>query len=192
MAPTTAQQIAVAARRLFEAHGPAAVSMRRVAGVVGITPMAIYRHYAGSDALIEEVARQGFDELARHLRATRGKTPPVRYVAKVMDAYVAYGLERPRMFDLMFLDRRSGARRFPDDFRAGLSPTGNLLAQAIDEAMCDGSLRKDDVWEVMMTVWSHVHGLVVLYRAGRFNLGAAKFRALCRRSFSRVLHGLAS
>ena len=94
------------------------------------------------------------------------------------------------MFDLMFLERRAGARRFPDDFRAGQSPTGNLLAEAVAEAMRDGGLRKDDVWEVAMAIWAHVHGLVVLHRAGRFNIAEGPFRAFCRRSLARVLRGL--
>jgi AcrR family transcriptional regulator len=193
MPPTptlTAQKITTAARRLFEAHGPEAVSMRRVAGAAGITPMAIYRHYAGTPALIDAIAQQGFDELALHLQARRGKTAAVPYLAKVMDAYVVYALKQPRMFDLMFLERRSGARRFPEDFRAGRSPTANVLAQAVEEAMCAGAFRKDDVWEVAMAIWAHVHGLVVLYRAGRVNMDAAKLRAFCRRSLGRVLRGL--
>jgi AcrR family transcriptional regulator len=191
-APTpTARKITTAARRLFEAHGPDAVSMRRVASAVGITPMAIYRHYADAAALTSAIAQQGFEELARHLQARRGRTDAVSYIAKVMDAYVVYALEQPRMFDLMFLERRAGARRFPQDFRAGRSPTGNVLAQAVEEAMGDRRFRKDDVWEVAMAIWAHVHGLVVLYRAGRIDMDAAKLRAFCRRSLRRVLRGLA-
>ena len=67
---------------------------------------------------------------------------------------------------------------------------GNVLAQAVEEAMCAGAFRKDDVWEVAMAIWAHVHGLVVLYRAGRVNMDAAKLRAFCRRSLGRVLRGL--
>lgn len=166
--------------------------MRRVAAAVGITPMAIYRHYRDSAALIDAVAQQGFEELAAHLQARRGRAPAVKYLAKVMDAYVVFALEQPRMFDLMFLERRPGARRFPRDFRAGRSPTGNVLAGAISEAMADGTFRRDDVWDVAMAVWAQVHGLVVLHRAGRFDMAARSFRTFCRRSLEKVMRGLAS
>jgi AcrR family transcriptional regulator len=188
--PPTAHKITTAARRLFERHGRDAVSMRRVANAVGITPMAIYRHYAGTPALMEAIAQQGFDELATHLQARRGKTAAVPYIARVMDAYVVYAIEQPRMFDLLFLERRAGARRFPEDFRAGRSPTGNVLARGVAEAMEEGTFRKDDVWEVAMAIWAHVHGLVVLYRAGRIDMDTAKLRAFCRRSLRRMLRGL--
>jgi AcrR family transcriptional regulator len=189
--PPTARKIVTAARRLFEAHGPEAVSMRRVAAAVGITPMAIYRHYAGTAALLEAIAGQGFDELAARLQGRRGRAPALEYMARVMDAYVTYAVAQPRMFDLMFLERRAGARRFPDDFRAGRSPTGNVLAQAVGEAMRDGHLRQDDVWEVTMGIWAQVHGVIALYRAGRVNMTATKLRAFCRRSLGRVTRGLA-
>ena len=47
----TRDRILDAARNLFDAEGEAGLSMRRIATVVGITPMAIYRHYADKDAL---------------------------------------------------------------------------------------------------------------------------------------------
>src|SRR6266516_4778627 len=42
--PTT-RRIAVAGRSLLDKEGSEALTMRRVARAVGITPMAIYRHY---------------------------------------------------------------------------------------------------------------------------------------------------
>src|SRR5256885_835323 len=115
--PSTATKIIAAARRLFQAHGREAVSMRRIADRVGITPMGIYRHYAGTDALVNAVAQEGFVELAGRLQGQRGRSAAVPYIEKVMDSYVLYSLEQPRMFDLMFLERRPGARQFPGDFR---------------------------------------------------------------------------
>jgi hypothetical protein len=85
---------------------------------------------------------------------------------------------------------RSDARRFPDDFRARRSPTLNVAADAVEDAMRVGVLRKDDVWDVTMTLWAHTHGLIVLYRTGRFNFDEAAFRAYYEASLQRLLRGL--
>jgi hypothetical protein len=53
-----------------------------------------------------------------------------------------------------------------------------------------GRLEREDEWEVAIHVWAHVHGYVMLYRAGRFNLAEKSFRALLKRSVGRLLHGL--
>jgi AcrR family transcriptional regulator len=42
--PSTQDRIFAAARQLFDQGGVEAVSMRRIAEKVGITPMAIYKH----------------------------------------------------------------------------------------------------------------------------------------------------
>jgi AcrR family transcriptional regulator len=187
---TTKQRITGAARRLLESGGARAVSLRRVAAEVGLTPMAVYRHHAGLEALLEGVADQGFLELAAQLSTRQGRGSGRDRIRKAMGAYVDYALERPRLFDLMFVERRAGARRYPEAFRAGLSPTGNLLVAAVRDAMRDGSFRRDEPWEVALAIWAHVHGLVALQRSGRFSLAPAGFRALCRRSLARLLRGL--
>jgi AcrR family transcriptional regulator len=67
----TGDKIANAARRLLAKEGAEAVTMRRVAVTVGITPMAIFRHYANRAALLNALADEGFEELARRFAGKR-------------------------------------------------------------------------------------------------------------------------
>ena len=66
----------------------------------------------------------------------------------------------------------------------------NQAADTVSEAMREGTLRKGDAWEVAIALWAHVHGYVTLYRANRFDLSEAEFRALFRRSLRRLLKSL--
>jgi hypothetical protein len=52
-------------------------------------------------------------------------------------------------------------------------------------------LRRDDAWEVAMTLWAHSHGLVALWRAGRFTYDETAFRRFYDASMERLLDGLA-
>jgi AcrR family transcriptional regulator len=187
---STPQRIVGAARRLLERDGRDAVTMRRVAGVVGITAMAIYHHYPDRAALLDAVADQGFEELAA--RYARGRLPagfePCLF--KMTDIYVAHALAHPRLFELMFLAPRPGARRFPQDFRAGRSPTASPLAAAIEAGMASRELRDDDPWEIAFELGALLEGFLLLYLGGRIDATAARFRALIRRSLRRHLHGI--
>jgi len=58
------------------------------------------------------------------------------------------------------------------------------------EEMKKGFLKQDDVWEVAFALWAHVHGYMMLYRAGRIDLSERKFHELLHRSLRRFLHGL--
>ena len=90
----------------------------------------------------------------------------------------------------MFLRPRAGARQFPQDFRAGRSPTAKFAAEALEHGMKQGVFRKDDVWEIAFETGAMLQGLVMLYVGGRMGTSAREFRALCHRAFRRYLHGI--
>ena len=186
----TAERILRAARAQFEKHGAQGVSMRGVAQAVGITPMAIYRHFPNRDALLKRISDDSFQAIAHHWSARgKGRDLHAKLLA-VQRIYLDYALAHPHLFDHAFSSRRADARRFPQDFQERLSPTFNVVADVVAEAMDAGVLRRDDVWDVAMTLWAHSHGLVALYRAGRFSYDEATFRRFYDSSMQRLLAGL--
>lgn len=164
--------------------------MRRVAKTTGITAMAIYRHYPNRAALLNAVADQGFEELALSLKNRRFRGDLKTRFAAMADLYLDHALDNPRLFELMFLDPRAGARQYPRDFRARRSPTATLMADLIADGMASGELEQDDHWEITFELGALSHGLIMLYLGGRMKLSATAFRALYRRSFRRYFHGI--
>lgn len=187
---TTAERIAECALRILEAEGPQAVSMRRVAGEVGVTAMAIYHHFANREALLNQVVNQEFARLTEYFRAVLPAIGFEEQMLSLLDGYIDYALAHPKIFDYVFAEPRPGARRFPQDFRERRSPTLNQTADTLAYWMEQGRLRRDDVWEVALQLWAHAHGYLTLYRGGRIDLSEKEFRALVRRSLRRVLDGL--
>jgi AcrR family transcriptional regulator len=187
---TTSQRIAAAARGLLDEHGAEGVTMRKVASVVGITPMALYRHYPNRDGLLNTLADAGFTELAAKLTDLRLTGRNERQLQKVLDAFVDHAFESPRLFELMFLTKRAGARQYPEDFRMRRSPTATVSADIIARGMEAGEFRKDDVWEIVFETGAMMQGLIMLYLGGRMAMSPAEFRAFYRRSFARYLNGL--
>ena len=47
--------------KLIEKQGPQGFTLSDAAKSAGVTPAAVYRHFAGRDDLIAECARQGFE-----------------------------------------------------------------------------------------------------------------------------------
>lgn len=186
----TSERIARAARRLLEREGSAAVSVRKVARAVGLSAMALYRHYPSREALLARVVDDAFAELAAAWAAPKAGRPRQRLLAS-FSAYLRYALAHPHLFEYAFASPRPGARRFPDDFRARRSPTLNLVADALEQGMREGLFRRADVWAVAMSLWAHSHGLLALYRAGRFSGGRTRFEAFHRAAVRRMLDGLA-
>ena len=188
--PSTSERISQATLVILEAEGAEAVSMRRVADAVGITPMAIYHHFPNREVLLNSITNREFATFLSYIERRPMRGSHEMQLISAMEAYIDYAFERPRIFDYVFAEPRPGARRYPDDFRARRSPTLNPIADAVSAAMRAGVLRKDDTWEVALELWAVTHGYVALYRAGRFNLPEKEFRALVRRALRRLIHGL--
>jgi AcrR family transcriptional regulator len=186
----TRREIVRAARAIFRAEGEAGLTMRRVGAAVGITAPAIYRHFAGRDELLEEVAEDGFRAISRRMERAVTKAPPSRRLDRAFEVLIEFALDEPRLSDLMFASRRKGARRFPEDFRQGESPTGRVIVREVAALMERGAWRQDDALEVGLVLGAQAQGFVALRRAGRLTGGRKAFLEAWRRSYKRLKRGL--
>ena len=187
--PTTTR-IATEARKLLDAEGVDAVTMRRVASAVGITAMAVYRHYPDRDGLLNALADDGFTELAARLATARLKGDLTTRLRKVLDVNLDFALESPRLFELMFLRHRRGARKFPVDFAVGKSPTANQFAELMAEGIRTGVFQDIDIWEIAFESGALIQGLVMLYLGDRIDATPTEFRRIVHRAMERYLNGI--
>jgi AcrR family transcriptional regulator len=182
----TRARIFRAARKLFDEKGLEGLSLRSVAKRVGITPMAIYRHFDNKQALVDALVLDGLQQWSARVDAL----PPAKGLAKVEqigEVFLDFALKEPRRFEAAFLIHSKKARRYPDDFAAGRSPAGTVQLEALEQAMADGLLKAHSAIEIMMTNAALSQGLVTLYRAGRIAGGEAEFRKLYRRVMRRAM-----
>ena len=180
----TRDRIFKAARRLFDEKGLDGVSLRNVAKKIGITPMAIYRHFEDKEALIDALVLDGLAEWSARVEALPPQQGFIR-IAQIGEAYLDFALKEPRRYEAAFLLHSSKARRYPDDFLAGRSPAGNAQLKAFQEMVAQGLIDKDAPVEILVTNAALSQGLITLYRAGRIAGGEEEFRALYRRAMQR-------
>jgi AcrR family transcriptional regulator len=185
----TRDRIFAAARELFDAEGLAGLSMRRVANAVAITPMAIYRHYADKEALIDALMLDGFAAWEARVRAIAARDP-WRWLIALSDAFVDFALTEPRRYEAAFLLPARRARRFPDDFAAGRSPAVNMVYARIEEARAKGYFGAAEAAEIGLAVAALGQGFVSMYQAGRF-VGEKQLRAAYRAAVIRCLKSFA-
>ena len=164
--------------------------MRPVAERVGITPMAIYRHFADRTSLLNAIADEGFRELATRVQSLKLHGSVEARLIQVADIFLDTALQFPQLYELMFLVPREGARVYPKDFKARRSPTFNPTVEILEKAMRAGELRPDDPIEITFELSAISHGLIVLYLGGRVAQSEKQFRTLYQRSFRRYLNGL--
>ncbi|MCK2218305.1 TetR/AcrR family transcriptional regulator [Actinomadura sp. ATCC 31491] len=189
MTSNTAEKIADAAQAVLVSEGAAAVTMRRVAGLAGVSPMAAYKHYPNRQALLDGVAERAFRALSEGWGNRAPDGPWEARVLGLLTDFLDFALGQPHLYTFLMTDRRERARRFPDGFEGGGSPFGKLVT-LVEEGMRDGLLREDDPLEVTLALTSPVQGLVQLHLGGRVGLDEDGFRRLCERTVRRIFDGV--
>jgi AcrR family transcriptional regulator len=158
-----------AGAELAEAGGPAAVTIRAVAGRVGVTPTAAYRHFDGHAQLLEAVRQEAMQRLsAAMIRYVRG-TPPGDDVATALAhlratgrGYVHFAVNEPGLFRTAFAD----AHKTGGMPSAGAATPFGMLNDALDRLVEVGYLAAADRPLAEMAAWSTVHGLAFLLIEG--------------------------
>ena len=181
------ERILRAARRIYEKDGLAGLSMRRVSARVGLTPMALYRHYADKDALLDALVAEGFAQFEVVVQHAADEPTPLARVRAVCEGYVEFALSYPRMFELMFLIPRPGVPSAPASLQSSPSASFTRIIASVHEAMQAGTIVADDPAQVMLLLWGTVHGLVALHFSGRFRFDDAAFRQLASAQIDRAL-----
>ena len=169
--------IVSAALTLIERTGSAeAVTLRAVAREAGIAAPSIYAHFPDRDAVLMAVVVRVFDELTQAIeqgKKSAGQDPAGRLVAGC-GAYVAFGLEHPARYGVLFSAQRPDAPDYCEPVPIG--PDGRpvlefgaqsfaLLVQAIQDCVTAGVSASTDVVADATAVWVALHGTVSLRTA---------------------------
>jgi AcrR family transcriptional regulator len=185
----TKDRIFTAAKAVLDRDGLPGLTIRKVAQHARLSPMALYRHFADKDALLNCLMEDGlvaWEERARSIR----EADPIEWLKALGAEFLDFALKEPHRFDAAFFLPAPKARRYPDDFAAGRSPVVAMALLRVDQAKSDGRLCEAPGLEVALAFSALVQGLVSMYRANRFS-GQKEFRALYRVQVSRCLEGFA-
>lgn len=162
----TRQKILDAARDLFVKRGYEATSMRAIADRIEYTPTAIYHHFAGKEALLQELCHTDFRSLAAAFQRIGRIEDPVERIQRSGQAYVAFAAEHPMHYQLMFMTVRPPLPKQDDALIRG-DPTQDayaFLRGAVAEAMERGRFREEltNIDRVTQMLWGGLHGLISL------------------------------
>jgi AcrR family transcriptional regulator len=174
--------VVAAAARLADDEGAEAVSLARLAAVLGVRSPSLYNHVAGQEGLRRELALLGVKELTRRLSAAAvGKSRDAALFA-IADAYRAFAKERPGVY--------ATTLRAPDPGDEALQTASGELIAIIFAVLSGYGLSGDDALHATRALRSVAHGFVSLELASGFGLPLdldESFRRLLR-VFAAGLH----
>jgi AcrR family transcriptional regulator len=160
-ARTSTDAIIVAARRILEAGGLRAVTMRSVADAVGVKGPSLYKRVPDRAALLRAISESVTDDLSLAMSQATASDDPRADLRAAAIAYRAFVLRNPNGYRLLFTDMGDAN---PD------ASTMAALGRPVVEAMTRLSGRSDEL-EGARTFVAWAHGFVSMELSGAFRLG---------------------
>lgn len=144
-----------AAAELVTCCGPAAVSLREVARIVGVSHNAPYRHFPTRQALLAAVAAYGFQKLFEEMKASTHSPDPAEHLQEIGRVYIAFALRHRGVYQLMFSDEIQKSE-YPELREIAESGFQSLQehVMALNPTLHAGG--------ATITVWGLVHGIAHL------------------------------
>jgi AcrR family transcriptional regulator len=155
-----------AASDLVKEKGPAGVTLREAARRAGVTHAAPYRHFADKEALLAELAEEGFVRLRAEIEQAIEGVAPDALLETLGVMYVRFARTNPSQFRVMFGAEMGDKRRYPSLMRAD---------QAVFDLVCDAIRKMQDAAlmaagnpaRLGLVHWSMLHGVAALVVDGQ-------------------------
>jgi len=178
----TRERILKAAHAALRRKGAAELSLRQVATEVGVTPMAIYRHFRDKDHLLDALVADGFAQWEQYLAAAVQADTPWQRIERAFLAYADFAVAERRMFELMFMVPRSRIPAAPASLSTTSSPSFGAVVASIAAV-----LGPVDFSDTLLLGWAAAHGVICLHFSGRFGFDNERFRVEYGRVVKRYL-----
>ena len=147
-----------AARRILEAEGPSALSLRAVAREAGVSPAAPYHHFKDKGELLEAVAQEGWQMLEDVIADAKTQAAsPEAALNEIGVGYVCFARDNPALYRVMYDTAREN-EALPDEMHANEDSAYCKVRDTMVEA---GGDPNDEIDLELATIaaWCAAHGL---------------------------------
>jgi AcrR family transcriptional regulator len=166
MVSKTRETLVAVAAQLLDEGGREAVTLREVGRRAGVSHNAPYKHFADKEALLAAVAARELNRRSSALSAiVAGRQPPGAVVQAMMRGYVAWALEFPQRFKLVYGSWSKGS----DELAVAAGSARALLVGVVAEAQQAGQLPAGDPSRLASLLLALTHGAVDLALAGHLS-----------------------
>jgi AcrR family transcriptional regulator len=156
-----------AARKLIEEHGAFGFSLTEAARLAGVSPAAPYRHFRDRDALLAEVAKNGFERFAARLDMAwnNGVPTPLSAFDNLGKAYLAFARDEPASYTVMF---ETGVLPGGDGETLTAAERAFDVLQHAAAALCRQlpESERPPLKLMSLHIWAISHGVATLFAQG--------------------------
>ena len=190
------QALIAEALKVIDEQGSAAVTTRALARRLGVSHAAPGHHFADREALLAEVASEGFRLFADTLaQAASAESDPAERLVAIGRAYLRFAADHPSYLRVMFGRGFPKGYHPPEHLRRESDRAYAVLTAVVRDLPLALGGDATSIDELAFGAWSLVHGMAMLWIDGSAThafADRADFEATGERVVRRSVLGLAS
>jgi AcrR family transcriptional regulator len=185
------EKIVDAALERLLTKGQGEVSIRSLAGDLGVTPMALYRYFKNKEELQLALLDAGFRVFGEYLDRHIGRGTAAERARLLAEGFFAFAIEKSAYFELIFLSSRSlPGLRTRREVQEAARPTYVALRNVVRDCIDEGVIPAGDLDATAQGVLAFCVGYAALYISGNMGWSPAEARASFRNAFTTHLANL--
>jgi AcrR family transcriptional regulator len=132
------EDLITAAERILDGETLEAITVRRLAGEIGVTPGNFYNHFTNLDELLAYVAGNKMRAMSAQVEAARARhRKPLLRIKAAARTFVRFAFEAPQAHRLMFGQRVAALSKYPVFFDAAEDAFERLVAELYGPGIYD-------------------------------------------------------
>lgn len=159
-------RILKAAMELYVKGGYEDVTMRRIAAKIEYSPGTIYLYFQNKNDIMLQLCYQGFERLLAQQDKLVKIADPLERLSAGGRYYLAFALENPEFYELMFATTEVLRDSGPDQEAAPLRAF-RKFAENVKVCLDAGIFAAGEVESTAIALWATLHGLASLLIKGR-------------------------
>jgi AcrR family transcriptional regulator len=157
-----------AARRILEAEGVGALSLRAVAREAKVSPAAPYHHFKDKGELLDAIAQEGWDDLENAMTAVRASDMNAsEKMTAIGAAYVQFARQNPALYRVMY-DVSRDKDSLPDHVQKN-DDSAYCQVRATIQERSDEPVSEIDLELATIAAWCAAHGLAEMLSFRQFD-----------------------
>ena len=137
------------------------VTMRRIAAKIEYSPGTIYLYFQNKKDIMLQLCYQGFERLLKHQDTLEKISDPLERVSAGGRYYLAFALENPELYELMFATEEIFNETGPDEESVPLRAF-RKFAENVKACLDAGIFSAGEVETTAIALWATLHGLASL------------------------------
>ncbi len=184
----TREELLREASRVVGEQGVFALSMRKLASSVGISPTAIYRHFHDKDELVSQLVLHSFRHFGFYLKESERSKKPLLRFRRIAQRYFDFSQEHENEYRLIFMTDGEllGFERLDEDQVQEVSSTFEMLVARVKECQDAGLFLPEDPRLLAAIAWSAFHGLASLLMTGSLGVSNAEAQKIASFQMQRL------